>query len=150
MEISKLCRADVERHQSTIKELLRICFRSTYETDVKSEILDEKYEGLISYVESGKAFIFGAVDGDSLIGFLWGYPVKTLFEPVFHIAYIAVNEHRRKSGIGKLLLATAEQQARELGLGRMELIVGVSNGRAVEFYQNLGYVAVRNIMCKAI
>jgi len=150
MYIQKLDVNDISNHQAELKELLRICFQNTYEDEVFDELIDGKYIGLVEYVRSRKAHTFGAIKDDKLIGFLWGYPVETPMETVFHVAYIAVLENGRRLGIGRLLLNEAEKECKTLGLNHVELIVGAENKSALHFYDNCGYTADRYYMRKEV
>ncbi len=148
--IKKFNYRDVVENKESIEELLRICFRSTYGKEVKQVEIYEKYDSLAEHVKAEKAYVFGCFCEETLIGFMWGYPVKTPFETVFHIAYIAVFEQGRRKGIGSKLLYEAEKQAVELGIDRIELIVGATNDKAEEFYKKTGYQICRNVMAKSI
>ena len=150
MEISRLELKDIVKYQDPIKGLLRICFRSTFGKDIDDELIDEKYKSLIEHSKADRAYVYGAISEGFLIGFLWGYPVDTLFETVFHIAYIAVFEEGRRKGIGQRLLLEAEKQAIQLGIDRSELIVGALNNQAVDFYGKAGYQICRHVMHKSV
>ena len=148
--IKELNYVDIVENRESIEELLKICFRSTYGRDVKQVVIDEKYNSLAVHVKAENAYVFGCFDEEKLIGFMWGYPVITPFETVFHIAYIALFEYGRRKGIGSKLLYEAEKQAVELGIDRIELIVGATNDKAEEFYKKAGYQTCRNVMAKSI
>ena len=45
----------------------------------------------------------------------------------------------RRGGLGRELLARAEEKVREAGVGRMGLHVAVDNEAAIRFYERLGY-----------
>ena len=152
MEILRLSSNDIVKYKDSVVELLKLCIQYTYETDARSlsGFLDEKYNALINYAETGKAYVFGAVDGGKLTGFLWGYPVETPFETVFHVAYISVLETGRRLGTGQKLLAEAEKQCALLGLKNVELIVGAENASALSFYDHCGYKPCRYYLKKEV
>jgi GNAT superfamily N-acetyltransferase len=54
------------------------------------------------------------------------------------------------AGIGKRLMARAEEFARGLGIGAIGLGVTISNERAVKFYHGLGYLDERVQMFKPL
>lgn len=148
MYIRKLKLNDIVEHQEDIYKLLIICFKNTYKLEISNDVIDKKYIGLINYIESGRAYIFGAIDDEALIGFLWGYPVHTPVETVFHVAYISVVETKRRLGIGQKLMNEAEKLCKELGLNQMELIVGAENSSALSFYKQSGYIIDRYCLRK--
>jgi ribosomal protein S18 acetylase RimI-like enzyme len=55
------------------------------------------------------------------------------------INYLAVHPDHRGRGLGRLLVATAEQRLSELGCPKVNLQVRAANKDAVEFYQSVGY-----------
>ena len=150
MRICLLSSNDIKEHHSLIFELLRICFRSTYTDAVSVQLIESKIDNLLEYINRGEAYVFGVFSNNSLQGFLWGYPVKTLFEPVFHVAYIAVKEQGRKQGMGRQLIRAAEKKAEELGINHVELIVGSNNKTALDFYSHCGYETDRYFLRKEV
>lgn len=148
MYIRKLKLNDIVEYREDIYELLTICFKHTYKLEISNDVIDKKYIGLINYIESGKAYIFGAIEDEALIGFLWGYPVSTPVETVFHVAYISVIETKRRCGIGQKLITEAEKVCKELGLNQVELIVGAENFSALSFYKQSGYLIDRYCLRK--
>jgi ribosomal-protein-alanine acetyltransferase len=58
---------------------------------------------------------------------------------------IAVNADRATRGVGRALLAAAEQAAAARGCERMRLEVHASNQRAAQLYERAGYVAFGRI-----
>lgn len=64
-------------------------------------------------------------------------PQKTL--PSFGILSIAVSPKYQGMGASKLLMEYSEKVARDRGFTRMGLTVHPSNGRAVRFYEKMGW-----------
>ena len=62
---------------------------------------------------------------------------------VVRIGSVCVSAQHRRHGIGRLLMARAEQWARERGAGDIRLNVFAFNAEALRFYEELGY-AVRS------
>lgn len=150
MEIRKLNTNDIITFKDSIYELLTICLQSTYQGEMVESLIDDKYTGLIEYVNEGQAHTFGAIKDASLIGFLWGYPVETPLEKVFHIAYISVLNNGRRMGIGEKLIAEAEKECKRIGLQHVELIVGAENKSAMCFYDYCGYKQDRYYLRKEV
>lgn len=57
----------------------------------------------------------------------------------FGILSIAVNPDIQGGGVGRRLLAEAEQQARQRGFAQMHLTVHPSNTQAIRFYERMGW-----------
>ena len=53
---------------------------------------------------------------------------------------VAVRHTHRRSGIGKLLIAEAEQRLAQLGCTKVNLQVRAGNDAALAFYARIGYV----------
>ncbi len=62
--------------------------------------------------------------------------------PSWGVLSIAVDPEVRGSGAAKALMEDAEAEARRRGFSRMHLTVAVDNGRAIRFYEKLGWVKV--------
>ncbi len=60
--------------------------------------------------------------------------------PRFGILSIAVDPQCRRGGVGRLLMAEAEQAARRRGFSSMRLSVHTDNEPAIRFYEQLGWV----------
>jgi ribosomal protein S18 acetylase RimI-like enzyme len=56
------------------------------------------------------------------------------------INYLAVHPDHRRRGLGRLLMAAAEQRLAELGCPKVNLQVRAANVGAVEFYRRIGYI----------
>ena len=56
------------------------------------------------------------------------------------INYLAVDADQRRVGVGRRLMAAAEDHLRRLGAPKVNLQVRTSNAQVVAFYEALGYV----------
>lgn len=81
------------------------------------------------------AAVLGAFTGDTLVGTVmvgddghrgWVY-------------HLAVADERRRSGIGRTLMAAAEDWVRSRGVPKLNLMVRGDNRAALGFYERLGY-----------
>lgn len=59
--------------------------------------------------------------------------------PHAELSDLFVEDHHRRRGIGRALVASAEALARERGSPRLYLVTGFDNGIARDFYRALGY-----------
>lgn len=66
------------------------------------------------------------------------------------IAFMSVNLAFRRRGVGRALLARAEDEARRRGLPYMSLMVTDDNTAARELYERAGYVTERRLLCKTL
>ena len=55
------------------------------------------------------------------------------------VYYVAVDPACRKKGLGRAIMAAAEQWLREAGLPKLQLLVRRDNAQAGEFYKSIGY-----------
>ena len=66
------------------------------------------------------------------------------------VAFMAVAEPLRGTGIGKALMRHAETEARRLGLPHLSLMVSADNVGARRLYAGEGLVEERMLMTKAL
>lgn len=97
-------------------------------------------------IESGPnhaAYVAVGADG-KLIGWVHVHASHLLeSDPEAEIGGLVVDEARRASGVGRLLMQRAEQWARERGLGSVYLRSNIIRKEAHEFYKRLGYCVVK-------
>lgn len=90
-------------------------------------------------------FFFVASSGTGLAGFLAGALEETGVEVYGHICNFAVAPPFRARGIGRRLVARAEQQFLVAGASAVQLEVRESNRAAQAFYSRCGYQVVFTI-----
>ncbi len=66
-------------------------------------------------------------------------------EPHFYLSQLAVIPAHKGRGLGRLLLALAEDKALERGLLRIRLDTAIPAGRLVRFYQAAGFEVIREV-----
>ncbi len=97
--------------------------------------------------------IFVAVDGSGVrLGYTWVL-VLTEFdaiEPHGHVAGVAVAAEAAGRGVGRALIAAAEDWCREQGLSEVTLHCYLGNERAHRLYQHLGFEDEWHHMRKAL
>ena len=96
-------------------------------------ILDE-----VNY-KNGKIFI--AREQDKTIGFMVVYVDTEADEDVsfLFVSDVAVSQNHRGRGVGKKLLATAEQYAKKVGIEYVRLGVFKTNESVLKLYRDEGY-----------
>ncbi|RCV88358.1 GNAT family N-acetyltransferase [Billgrantia montanilacus] len=77
------------------------------------------------------------------------YPFLTS-RPRGHIATIVITEHYRGKGLGRKLMAVAEEYAKGKGAQDIKLEVMAFNTRAVGFYRDLGYENFSHWLSKSL
>jgi GNAT superfamily N-acetyltransferase len=85
--------------------------------------------------------VFVAERGGRVVGVLGldRMPVLTSLSDVAMIIALVVTEHERRSGVGRLLIARAEDEARAWQCGRIMVTSAERRADAHAFYQRLGY-----------
>jgi len=79
-----------------------------------------------------------SVERETVLGYIVMYPR----DDHFHIENIAVFGRAQGKGVGKQLLAFAESQARDAGIGALELYTNQHMTENLVFYPRLGFVEV--------
>ncbi len=92
----------------------------------------ERNPGLSFVCESGKAIVGTVLCGHDGRG---GY-----------IYHLAVDDARRKQGLGKQLMASALGKLRLQGIAKCHLFLYSNNENAMRFYENTGWVRRGNLL----
>ncbi len=91
------------------------------------------------YIEDGSAFVVGAKDNCTLVGFSWAYSLKIFDEPRFHINMIGVNAGYRKRGIAQHLVEMQMNEAKKRGVRVIEAMTTRSNKNSYNWFHSLGF-----------
>ena len=105
---------------------------------------------LIGHLADNTAIVYGAFDGEQILGFIWAYVHQFREENRMYVSEIRVKEEYRKHGIGNQMLRMVEDKAREMGLGAVYLHAEANNPEALRFYKAVGYCEERIQMRKEI
>lgn len=103
--------------------------------------LSEMAERLAAVLGSAGHAVLGAKDeGGALLGFVH-VKMRLLLtdDPSAFVESLVVAEGARRRGVGRALMAAAEDWARQQGAHCIRLRSGVSRGEAHAFYRSLGY-----------
>ncbi len=149
MRIISLNNRELPNWRNQIERLLN----SAVKLNFPDQVLPESYgrdrcEELAEYLQAKKAVVFLAVDGETMLGWIWCHPIRRMSKERLHVAEIAVAEGHRGQGVGARLLAQAEQYARENGIEELDLLVTAKNRSAVSFYEKKGFEVERYLMKK--
>ncbi len=93
---------------------------------------------LKSYIRHKETFTLVAEADGKIGGFIVAHNGAT-----GHIITIDVIESARRSGVGSLLLRSAEERLRQKGAKAVELETAVDNGAALSFYKRHVYSVIR-------
>jgi GNAT superfamily N-acetyltransferase len=119
-------------------------------------IIDTYFEHLLALQSRTHGALFVAEYNGRLVGYvcLFGR-VKPedpdeIDRPHSYLADLYVRPDLRRSGVGARLLEKAEEFARELGVGRIDLQVVAANREAHRFYRRHGYTDRVIVMSKRL
>jgi ribosomal protein S18 acetylase RimI-like enzyme len=79
-------------------------------------------------------FLVGTVEGKVVASVMVGYDGHRGW-----INYLAVDPAVRRQGLGRTIMAEAENRLRALGCPKINLQVRTNNTEAIEFYKRIGY-----------
>jgi ribosomal protein S18 acetylase RimI-like enzyme len=100
----------------------------------------------------GTVDLIGEIDGQpaGFLILLTDIPDDVTQQDQAFVAFMAVGEEARRSGVGTALLRNAEIEARRLGLPHLSLMVSADNAAARSLYSAAGFVHERMLMTKAL
>jgi ribosomal protein S18 acetylase RimI-like enzyme len=111
------------------------------------------YERMLDFTDGQSHLVLIAESSLERLGFLLlldDLPDEVTSIPQAFVAYMAVEPHARRRGVGRALLAAAEASARERGLPFLALMVTEDNLAARALYAQAGYATERRLVCKAL
>ena len=88
--------------------------------------------------------VLAAVDRGAVIGLAWLIMTRAL-DRAAYLRLLLVSEEHQSQGLGAVLLARAERDARVSGCRHLVLLVTKTNRRARSFYERHGYTHVGDL-----
>jgi ribosomal protein S18 acetylase RimI-like enzyme len=124
-------------------------------------VLRQRWPAILAEVHGFTPERFGAEDaslwvleaeGGRYLGHLWLTEKRDEVRGgrVLEVTTMGIVREARGEGLGRLLMHKAEAEARERGIGDIELSVAGNNRRARDLYRDLGYETVRRTMRKRL
>lgn len=152
MDIKKLSSYDCDVHRQTLAQYIfesnnHCHYINNYSlTEAESKVFEMK-----EYIKGGKAIVYGAIENEKLMGFVWSYtyPFREDTNRLY-VSIIHVNDICRSKGIGNLLLKALEIEAKELGYNAIFLHTEAFNDGAIHFYEREGFTKERIQFSKVI
>jgi GNAT superfamily N-acetyltransferase len=110
---------------------------------------------LLTLLEQDDAAVWAAQAGDQVMGmaevyFLAPQPAGRSVRPRGHLQSLYVEEAWRRRGIGRLLVAAAEEWARMRGADELDLDIWEVGAGPLAFYEDLGYHTLRRTLVRRL
>jgi ribosomal protein S18 acetylase RimI-like enzyme len=109
----------------------------------------EKMQGKFSQLQNNSAYIFlCAVENERVVGSVMGIVCEELYgdcQPFLVLENMVVDNNCRRKGVGKLLCAELEKQAKERGCSQILLVTESNREDACRFYESLGFNPAANM-----
>ena len=118
-----------------------------------AELARIAYQRLVEFVREQSHVVLIAESAVEPLGFLLlldSLPDEVTGLPQAFVAYMAVEPHARRGGVGRALLGAAEALARERGLPHFSLMVTEDNAPARQLYAQAGYATERRLLSKTL
>ena len=149
-KIKRLSVNDIRLFKDTV---IRFIYESTtnasyLDSFVKADA-EQKFDELDNYLSQDKAIVYGAIEDNTLIGFVWAYehPFRDDKSRIY-VSILHIDAQNRSRKIGQYLLSKIEEEATSLGYGSVFLHIESFNDGAIRFYNKMGYVPERIQMVK--
>jgi len=119
---------------SVLFDQYRVFYKQSSNLAAATKFLQERFQ-------NEDSTILVAIEHSSIVGFTQLYPSfsSVSMKRIWILNDLFVAEASRKQGVGKLLMLTAENYARETEAVRIVLSTQISNIAAQSLYQFLGY-----------
>lgn len=108
---------------------------------ISADVLAERFGALLG--GDSEAVLVAEVAGEVMGWIHIRLFVDLLEAPTIEIRGLVVDARYRGLGIGQRLVAAAEAQARDRGIGRLRVTSNIIRDRAHRFYERLGYERVK-------
>lgn len=144
MDFKRLYIDEIVMYESKINILLSELLKD------KNDLLASCNENIIKYSQDGSAYIFGCIENNELIGFLWAYKKNFANQLRLHISYLIIDEKYRSKGLGKKLICELEKVAKEEDINYIDLFVNKDNTKAQKFYERVSFENERILMRKKL
>lgn len=116
-------------------------------------LVESAFRTLTEYVWSRDHDTLIAEEAGRPVGFVLvvhDLPDEVSLTPQVFIAYMAVEPHARRRGIGHALLAAVEGLARQRGVDYVSLMVTEDNAAALGLYAGAGFATERRMLTKRV
>ena len=139
-EIKLFTTNDLSIYSESIRKLLEENYKinfsnySGFAKYVETNLID-----MHNYIIDGSAYVFGIINENNVIGFLWAYKRTFLNEDRLHIIHIIIDSEYRNIGLGTLLIDYIENLAVEENIKIIELITSSDNTNTINFYKTHGF-----------
>jgi ribosomal protein S18 acetylase RimI-like enzyme len=121
---------------------------------VADRVAATSFQRLLAFCRErpGTVDLIACIDGEraGFLILLTDIPDEVTQEDQAFVAYMAVAADARREGVGKALIAAAEDEAVRLGLPHLSLMVTADNAAARALYTRLAFVEERILMTKPI
>lgn len=141
--INKVCAADLP----SIAELANDIWREHYTPIIGSEQVEymlKKYQSVSAMAEqiSNGVFYYSVLLDGKLVGYLSFYRTN---EALF-LSKIYVSSSLRGKGIGRQAMEFITEQAKTMGLAKVQLTVNKYNSGSIEAYKRMGFKTVNEVV----
>ena len=113
--------------EDAVVRLWEVCGLVVPQNDPRRDIQRKRRVG-------GELFLVGCLDGAIVATVMAGYEGHRGW-----INYLAVDPARRRRGLGRAMMAAAEQRLREAGCPKINLQVRSANTGVIAFYERIGF-----------
>lgn len=114
------------------------------------EDAEEKIKSMIAHIQDKSAIVYGSLEDNLLVGYIWAYRISFRDEDRVYVSEVHVSEKCRGQGIGHLLLAAVEDEARSMGVPALYIHTEANNAGAIRLYEREGYRMERVQLRKAL
>lgn len=115
-----------------------------------NEFNKSKINDIYKYLQEDKVVLFVALDTNKIVGYVWGYQHEFFYEKRMYVNSLVVDEKYSGNGIGRNLLKTIEQYAKENDFMALDLNVSPQNERALRLYEKMNFEIERYQMRKEL
>ena len=148
MIVKKLDYDDIINYYEDLFNLMIDVYRLNF--NIKSEnvkeICEDKINSLKQYINDGTAIFYGILEEEKLIGFLWSYVHDYFDEKRLHLTMGAIDKDFRNRGLIKVLFYRAFEEAKQLGIKVVDMMVSETNEKIIHACMGAGAITERRLL----
>lgn len=139
IDIKLLNEDDVVKNEIKLVHFMYMVLTENVDFEVSNEMCKTYYKNMKKFVKDGSAILFGAFNGEVMVGFHWGFETYVNNRKRIHSYFNAIEPEFRGQKIGSRFFVKLEEEAKKRNIYEIEAMCTYSNTGAVNYHLKNGF-----------